>query len=262
MPENKILFRLNFNYETRREALDKIMILAHKGASAFVCFANVHMCVIARTNSAITAKISSAAMTLPDGMPIVLALRILYACPQERIDGISLLPAILERAEKENLSVFFYGSTEAILKAIIARTGREFPRLRIAGFHAPPFRPITSCEESEIINMINRSNANLLLVALGCPKQERWMVAMKNKINSVMIGMGAAFPVYAGIQKRAPAWMQRSCLEWFYRLCREPRRLYRRYLITNILFLFLVVQEIITFCDFPGLSTDKKNKRA
>ena len=111
--------------------------------------------------------------------------------------------------------------------------------------HSPPFRVLTEAETETEIQQINASGANMILVALGCPKQERWMANMKGKINAVMVGVGGAFPMLVGVQKRAPLWMQKNSLEWFYRLAQEPRRLFKRYFITNNLFIMLIIKEKI-----------------
>ena len=110
--------------------------------------------------------------------------------------------------------------------------------------HSPPFRELTPEERQQEIEEINRSEAQIVMVALGCPKQERWMAGNKGKIHSVMIGLGGAFPVYAGLKKRAPAWMRRLSLEWLYRLGQEPKRLWRRYLYTNVKFLLLLGKQM------------------
>lgn len=246
LPVKTTLLRLNINRGTRENTLQTVTAHAKNKKKAFVCFANVHMCVTARMNKAFAATVNSGEITAPDGMPVVIALKLLYAAKQERIDGISFLPDMLKRAADEGLAVFFYGSTNEVLNLIIERAQREFPHLRVAGCHAPPFRPMSRSEKIETIARINLSRADLLFVALGCPKQELWMASMKDDINPVMIGIGAAFPVYAGLQKRAPAWMQKCCLEWLFRLFMEPRRLFRRYFITNSLFFLFFIQDLVT----------------
>lgn len=115
--------------------------------------------------------------------------------------------------------------------------------LKQAGFYSPPFRELTPVENEKIISRINTSGAGIVFVILGCPKQEKWMAAMKGKINSCMIGIGGALPVLVGLQKRAPVWMQGVGMEWLYRLYQEPTRLYKRYAITNTLFFFVFLKE-------------------
>jgi N-acetylglucosaminyldiphosphoundecaprenol N-acetyl-beta-D-mannosaminyltransferase len=151
-----------------------------------------------------------------------------------------LFPAVMKKADEKNLSVYFYGSTNEVLDSIIKKAQTEYKNLRIAGSYSPPFRTLNSEEKKQIIDTINNANPDFVFVALGCPKQERWMAEHKDKINACMIGVGGAFPVYAGIQKRAPKWMQSFSLEWMYRLCQEPGRLWKRYFYTNSLFLILI----------------------
>jgi N-acetylglucosaminyldiphosphoundecaprenol N-acetyl-beta-D-mannosaminyltransferase len=119
---------------------------------------------------------------------------------------------------------------------------KNFPQLPIAGLYSPPFRPLSSLEEEQIIDTINRSGAKFVFVALGCPKQEKWMASMKGRVQACMIGIGGALPVLVGMQKRAPRWMQKTGLEWFYRMVQEPGRLFKRYAVTNTLFLWLLLK--------------------
>ena len=150
------------------------------------------------------------------------------------------------RAAAENgLSIFLYGGQEDVLQLIRDRLSTEHPQLKIAGWEAPPFRALTDQEMSEVAERINASGANLVFVSLGCPKQERWMAAMHGRINAVMLGVGGAFLLYAGKDSRAPLWMRKLCLEWTYRLALEPRRLWKRYLVTNSLFLCLFARSWI-----------------
>ena len=120
-----------------------------------------------------------------------------------------------------------------------------FPHLQIAGMYSPPFRVLNEEEANDTVIQINSSGAQLVFVVLGCPKQEKWMAAMKGRVHAMMIGVGGALPVLAGMQKRAPVWMQQTGMEWFYRLYKEPQRLFKRYAITNTLFLYLLTKEII-----------------
>ncbi len=225
--------------------IDEIIHLARERHSSYVCVANVHMCVEASLDRDFAQIVNNADVITPDGMPLVKALKLLYGIDQERVAGMDLFPDLLAAAEREGLSVFLYGSTAEILHVISRRIAGEFPRLRIVGTHAPPFRHLTADEEHADADRINDSGAHLVMVALGCPKQEQWIARMRGKINAVMLGVGGAFPVYAGMQKRAPAWMQKLSLEWLYRLYQEPRRLWRRYLVTNTLFLVLLAKALL-----------------
>jgi N-acetylglucosaminyldiphosphoundecaprenol N-acetyl-beta-D-mannosaminyltransferase len=124
------------------------------------------------------------------------------------------------------------------LKLLSDKLLAAFPNLRIGGVYSPPFRELTDAEDEAMVATINASGARVVFVGLGCPKQEKWMAVHRNRIHAVMIGVGAAFDYHAGTVRRAPLWMQRSGLEWLHRLCSEPSRLWKRYLVTNTLFIF------------------------
>ena len=130
-----------------------------------------------------------------------------------------------------------------MLDAMVGRAMKELPGLRIAGTCSPPFRKLTEEEMAEQARVINASGAHIVMVALGCPKQERWMAAMQGRVNAVMLGLGGAFLLYAGVDSRAPKWMRDLSLEWLYRLALEPGRLWKRYLVTNSVFLWLFLKE-------------------
>lgn len=244
--EKKRIVSIDVTQASYSYFISQIINLGRNLNSSYVCVANVHMVVEAYKNPEYASFINSADLVTPDGMPLVKALKLSYGLSQERVAGMDLFPDLLSEAEKQGQSIFLYGSTENVLQNISRRISSEHPTLKIAGIYSPPFRPLTDSESSEIVTLINSSGANLVFVSLGCPKQEIWMANHKGKINAVMIGVGGAFPVYSGLQKRAPVWMQKSSLEWFYRLCQEPRRLIKRYLITNTMFIFLILKQLIT----------------
>jgi N-acetylglucosaminyldiphosphoundecaprenol N-acetyl-beta-D-mannosaminyltransferase len=208
----------------------------------YVCFANVHMVIEATNNKMFSLMVNNASLVLTDGMPLVKSIKLLYGDRQDRIAGMDIFPDLLRQASDKGLTVFFFGTTESILSEIEQRVKAEFPNLRIAGLFSPPFgKPIN---DVKYIEQISRSGADLVFVALGCPKQENWMAENSSRINAVLLGIGGAFPVFAGITKRAPLWMQRSSLEWLYRLIQEPRRMWKRYFVTNTLFVFLLFKEL------------------
>lgn len=213
--------------------------------SAYVCVANVHMCIEAYRYPEYKKIINEADLVTADGMPLVLALKILFGIQQDRIAGMDLLPALLASAEEKGLSVFFYGGTEDMLDTTQKYIQDHYPNLKNHHYYSPPFRALTDIEKSEVVNRINASKANLVFVALGCPKQEKWMASMRGKVNACMIGIGGALPVMIGMQKRAPQWMQKSSLEWLYRLLQEPKRLFKRYFVTNSLFIYLLAVELV-----------------
>lgn len=187
--------------------------------------------------------VNSSSLVTPDGMPLVVAFRVLYNIRQERVAGMNLLPDLLRESEINRIKVFFYGGTQIMLDRTFKHCVHHYSQLDIAGMISPPFRELTSEEEQRYIEEINNSGAGFVFVALGCPKQEKWMASMKGRINACMIGIGGALPVMIGMQKRAPLWMQGIGLEWLFRLIQEPKRLFKRYAVTNSLFLILFFKQ-------------------
>ena len=243
--ERKRVISIDVSVGQYSEFIRNIVELAERRQSSYVCVANVHMTVEAQRDREFQEIVNSADLVTPDGVPLIYALRILYGLRQERVAGMDLMPDLIKESEKRGLSVFFFGSTRQVLDRITERIKREFPELRVAGSYSPPFKPIEDLDLDSIANMIEGSRPNIVLVSLGCPKQERFMAMMKGKINAVMIGVGGAFPVFAGLKKRAPRWMQKIALEWLYRLIQEPQRLALRYAYTNTLFLYLLAREVM-----------------
>jgi len=227
------------------EGIELVTERALEKKPSYVCFANVHMVIEAYKNRSFLEMLSKADLVLADGKPIAIACKILHHKKQERICGMDFTPRILEKANEKKLSAFIYGSTTAVISSAREKIISSYPNIRFAGAISPPFRQLTEEEIKNDIEKINLSGADLVFVALGCPKQEKWMAENSNKINSVLLGIGAALKVFAGLEKRAPAWMQNLSLEWFYRLIQQPGRLFKRYVYTNSYFLFLLVRDWI-----------------
>jgi N-acetylglucosaminyldiphosphoundecaprenol N-acetyl-beta-D-mannosaminyltransferase len=223
----------------------KVLGWANTAESRCVCAANVHMLMEAHDSPQYKQIINSADLVTPDGMPLVWMLRLKGHPVQQRVYGPTLMLHVLEAAAHENVSVGFYGSSPEVLQSLLTRMQARFPNLKVAYSCSPSFQEISQEEDVEIINSINASSARILFVGLGCPKQEKWMAENTGKINTVLLGIGGALPVFAGIQKRAPEWMQNMALEWLYRLAQQPRRLFMRYLTTNPYFIMLFAKEWI-----------------
>jgi N-acetylglucosaminyldiphosphoundecaprenol N-acetyl-beta-D-mannosaminyltransferase len=231
-------------------AIDRITELGKARVPAFVCFANVHMTIEAYSSPVFANSTNHASLVLADGMPLVSAFKSLYGRSIDRVAGMDVLPDLIARAEKDRLKIFFFGTTDEVLTKIRTRIMREHPRSTVVGLFSPPFG--SSLDNPTHIKMINDSGANLVFVALGCPKQEKWMANHSGEINAVLLGVGGAFPLYAGETKRAPEFMRRNNLEWVYRLSQEPTRLFRRYLITNSMFIYLMAKAKIKKAISPG----------
>ena len=235
---------LHANISTGRTAdfVDTILELGAARASAYVCFANVHMLVEAERNAEFRQIVNGAAVAAPDGSPVAAAVRWFRGPAQERMAGMDLLPELLRAAAERGQSVYFYGTTDEVLQAMVWRARWELPTLRIVGAYAPPFRPLTDEEDAAEVAAINAADPDLLFVALGCPRQERWMAAHQGRIGACMLGVGQAFRVYAGLEPRLPMWARKLWLEWAFRLWQEPRRLARRYFVTNTRFVYLMAR--------------------
>jgi len=225
--------------------VERMVEWARHGESRFVCACNVHTIVSARMDGEFARVIGSADLRVADGAPIAWRLRSLGFPRQRRVSGPDVMLRCCARAAEAGMPVFLFGSTRATLARLAARLRERLPTLRVAGCLAPPFRPPTPAEEAHMMRAIAESGARIVFVALGCPKQEAWMCAHRGVVHGVMLGAGAAFDFLAGTQPRAPRWMQAVGLEWLHRLCREPRRLWRRYLVTNTLFLVWSLGEIL-----------------
>jgi N-acetylglucosaminyldiphosphoundecaprenol N-acetyl-beta-D-mannosaminyltransferase len=224
--------------------VDRIIGLTSKDkCSEYICVANVHMLVETYRNKEFAKAVNGSIITTPDGVPLIWGLKWLYGIRQERVAGMDLMPDLLRVASEHAIPIFLYGGTEKILKKTKKHIAKYYSEIPSVGVYSPPFRLLTPEEEQEVVHTINASGAKIVFVALGCPKQEKWMAAMKGKINAVMIGIGAALPVLVNAQKRAPRWMQKSGLEWSYRLFQEPKRLFKRYFITNSIFLYVLIKE-------------------
>lgn len=227
-----------------KRCLGRIAGWASGRESRYVCMCNAHSIVTARREPAFWPAINSADFALPDGAPVAWYLRWRGFPGQQRINGPDLMWRCCAMAAERNLSIFMYGCSAKTLRRLNARLGHEFPGLRLVGSYAPPFRELTVEEDTQVVRMIENSGAQIVFVALGCPKQEAWMAAHRGRIQAVMIGVGAAFDYHAGVVRRAPRWIREAGMEWLYRLASEPERLWRRYLVTNTLFIAYVLGEL------------------
>lgn len=236
---------INITVGKYSDFIGAILGLINSETSSYVCVANVHMLVEASQDSQFADIVNGADICTPDGMPLVLGLKALCGLQQDRVAGMDLMPDLLQEAERCAIPVFFYGGTQSMLDKTRQYVSLTYPNLVVAGMHSPPFRQLTTEEENEGVAMINASGAKVVFVALGCPKQEKWMHRMKGRISMPMIGIGGALPVMVGIQKRSPTWMQRLSLEWLFRLGQEPKRLFKRYTVTNSLFIGMLLNALL-----------------
>ena len=234
------IISLDIDLFSYKDSIKKIMEDARDRKRGYVCFANVHMIIEAYQDKQFAKDVNNATLVLPDGMPLVKTLKWFYGIEQDRVAGMDVMPDLIRIASNNNLKLFFFGTTPELLEKIRLKIEKDFPKTDVVGLFSPPFNePLNNDLYTE---MINSSGANLVFVALGCPKQEKWMAQNSSKINAMLLGVGGAFPVFAGVASRAPLFMQNAGLEWLYRLYQEPKRLFKRYLFTNSIFLFLVLK--------------------
>ncbi len=226
-------------------ALSRISTWAAARESRYVCICNVHSVVTAGQDAAFGRIVESADMATPDGAPVAKMLRILGFPDQQRINGPDLMWKYCEQAALRGESIYLYGGLSTTLELLQQRLKAAFPGLLIAGAYSPPFRSATAEEDEADVARINSAGAGTIWVSLGCPKQEQWMAAHRGRVKGVMIGVGAAFDYHAGTIKRAPKWMQNAGLEWLHRLCSEPRRLWKRYLVTNTIFIAKAMRQLL-----------------
>jgi N-acetylglucosaminyldiphosphoundecaprenol N-acetyl-beta-D-mannosaminyltransferase len=207
-------------------------------------FCNVHVTMLSRKNPALAAALNHPqALTLPDGMPLVWALRSWGENIKDRVYGPDFFELCLAKTQN-SLNHYFYGSSEDTLDKLRQTIISRFPGIQIAGMYSPPFRQLTSEEETDIIKTINGSNADIVWVGLGAPKQELWIGHAAEQLTApVVAAVGAAFDFHAGTVDQAPDWMQNHGLEWLYRLVKEPRRLWHRYCYYNPLFILSFLKE-------------------
>ena len=189
--------------------------------------------------------VNAADLVTPDGMPLVWLLRWRGVPEATRVYGPTLTLFVCEAAAAAGIPVGFYGGSSSANRGIVAEMQRRFPSLKVACAHSPPFRPLTPEEDEKDVRRIVDSGARILFVGLGCPKQEKWMARHRDRLPLVQLGVGAAFAFHAGEVRQAPAWIQRIGMEWAFRLAMEPRRLWKRYLVGNTRFVWLITMEWI-----------------
>jgi N-acetylglucosaminyldiphosphoundecaprenol N-acetyl-beta-D-mannosaminyltransferase len=209
----------------------------------YVCVTGMHGVMESRHNEELRAIHNRSGITTPDGMPMVWSGR--WAGGSiSRVYGPDLMRAIFSKACTTGWSHFFFGGTPEVNEALVERMRAEFPGLNVVGTMTPPFRPLSAEEETAIVQRINETAPDIIWVCLGTPKQERWMAQQRDALNApVLVGVGAAFDLLAGTLPQAPRWMQRSGLEWLFRLAVEPRRLWRRYLLNMPLFIIALIRQ-------------------
>jgi N-acetylglucosaminyldiphosphoundecaprenol N-acetyl-beta-D-mannosaminyltransferase len=222
-------------YET---AVDAIIAAASEHRSYGVAALAVHGLMTAVDDAVFRAALERLDLVTPDGQPVRWALNLqIEPALGERVYGPDLTEKVCEAAEREGIGIYLFGSTERTCNALVAALGQRYPKIQIVGVQPDRFREATPEEDADDVARIVASGAGIVLVGRGCPRQERWVAEHLGRVPAAMLAVGAAFDYIAGTLAAPPRWMQRSGLEWVHRLTQEPRRLWRRYLVTNTQFL-------------------------
>lgn len=232
--------------------LARIAAWAALRESRYVCFCNAHSVVTAGRDPAFRQVLAEADLATADGAPVAWMVRRMGFAQQERINGPDLMWRYCAQAAQRGEKTYLFGGTPDTLAELQSRLAQTFPGLQVVGSYSPPFRDLTATEDEDTVACINASGAGTVWVSLGCPKQEMWMAARRGCIQAVMIGVGTAFDYHAGTVRRAPRWMQHTGLEWLHRLYTEPRRLWKRYLVTNTLFVLGALRQLALRRSRPG----------
>lgn len=225
-------------------ALEAIEGWIERREQHYVCVTTVHGVMECRKDPELRRIFNSSGLTTPDGMPLVWLSRARGFGYVNRVYGPDLMLALCERSLSKGYRHFLYGGAPGVPEKLAENLKRRFPGLDVVGTYSPPFRPLTHEEDERVVRMINEAGPDIVWVGLSTPKQERWMAGHIGRLEApVLIGVGAAFDFHSGVKRQAPRWMQRSGLEWLFRLLTEPRRLWRRYLIYNSLFVWNLMKE-------------------
>ncbi|MBL8180411.1 MAG: WecB/TagA/CpsF family glycosyltransferase [Blastocatellia bacterium] len=235
---------LSVDVVTLESVIERCVKLSDKGGG-YVCFSTVHMVMEGHDDASFARIVNSADIVVPDGMPLVWVQKRTGRREAERVRANDLMTELCLYAEANGRSVGFYGAAPEVIDDIKKRIEREMPNLKVAYAYSPPYRALTDEEDSEVTDEINRTKPDFLFVGLGCPKQERWMNAHRDRLSTVSLGVGASFDFFAGNVRECPPWIGRLGLEWLYRLTQEPKRLWRRYLILNPRFMALAAKQLI-----------------
>lgn len=242
-------------------AVGKIIDAAKSRRPLGVSALAVHGVMTGVMDSAHRHRLNKLELIVPDGQPVRWALNLLHGCKlKDRVYGPNLMLETCKKAAEEGVSIFLFGGKQELLDTLESQLMKKFPELKVAGKLASKFRTVSAEEKQEIIDTINASGAGITMVGLGCPRQEVWAYEFKDHVNMPVLAVGAAFNFHAGELAQAPPFLQRLGLEWFYRLTREPKRLWRRYVILNPYYVSLVGLQLLRLKKFDPEATEMPKK--
>jgi len=237
------------NLQTALNAIADAVSARRKG---YICVTGVHGVMEAQDDADFKNILNHAFLCTPDGMPMVWAGKLNGYREMSRVYGPDLMLDVCAWSEQSGCKHFFYGGAEGVAELLAQKLKAKFPKLNIVGTFTPPFRALNPAEEKQLAEQIRAVQPDILWVGLSTPKQEKFMAEYLPKLDvTLMVGVGAAFDFHSGRIKQAPRWMQRSGLEWFYRLCSEPRRLAKRYCRNNPLFVLKFSAQLLKLKKYP-----------
>jgi N-acetylglucosaminyldiphosphoundecaprenol N-acetyl-beta-D-mannosaminyltransferase len=233
-------------------ALDEIAAAVREKRKGYICVRDAHGVMLAQKDAAFRRILNEAFLCTPDGMPMVWMGKLRGHREMSRVYGPDLMLEVCAWSEKNPCRHFFYGGTSGVAEELREKLTARFPKLQIVGCYTPPFRPLNAAEEKELQEIVRAAKPDIMWIGLSTPKQEKFMVEFLPKLDvTLMIGVGAAFDFHAGRVRQAPRWMQRSGLEWLFRLGCEPRRLGKRYLKNNPLFAWKIAGQLSGLKKYP-----------
>jgi N-acetylglucosaminyldiphosphoundecaprenol N-acetyl-beta-D-mannosaminyltransferase len=250
MPDSFHVLGVRIDTVQIREVLDQMRqwILSRRDSRDLLCHyiavTNIHGITESLRDPVFKRILDASDLCVPDGMPVIWLGRHRGHRLTRRVYGPDVMMEFCSREDTRDCSHFFYGGAPGVAEELAATLTSRFPGLRVGGTCSPPFRPLTPEEDEQIVAQIKQAAPDVLWVGLGCPKQEIWMYEHRDRLAvPVMIGVGQAFDIHAGKLRQAPLWMREHGLEWFFRICLEPRRLLRRYVVNIVQFAFNVALE-------------------
>ncbi len=252
-PRKHDIFGVMVSATDYNEATQAVLRAAQSRESAVVSLHSVHAVVTSSSDPNLRQRVNSFELVGPDGQPVRWALNLLHGAGlAERVYGPEFMLRLCHQASESGVSIYLYGgATTDVLDALVANLTAAYPGLIVAGAESPPFRALTEAEDDQVVRRINESGAGIVFIGLGCPKQDHFAYDHRERINAVQVCVGAAFDFHAGSKKMAPSWMQRRGLEWLFRLVDEPARLWRRYLVTNSLYVQKLLSQWVCVRLFP-----------
>lgn len=238
-PPKAKVFGVGISITDYAQAAEAIVAAGAAQRPAVVSCHAVHALMTAADDPELRDRVNAFEIVTADGQPVRWAMNLLHrAGMRERVYGPQLMLEVCRRAAEQGVAIYLYGGSPAVAEELPKRLAAQFPDLRIAGWESPPYRDLTEEEDAALVERIAASGAGIVFIGLGCPKQDFFAARHRDRLPAVQVCVGAAFDFHAGAKPMAPRWMQRSGLEWLYRLACEPRRLWKRYLATNSRFLW------------------------